>query len=127
MSTELAETKTTELSRVPEHEQFVQPRFHAMEGEDGHELRVWMPGVARNGVEVSLVEDHLEILGRRLDSIPESWRPVFREIDPFDYRLRVRLNLVVDYDRITALVEDGLLALTLPLKDKAKPRAIEIN
>lgn len=127
MSTELAETKSTELSRAPEREYFLQPRFHSTGGEHEHELRVWMPGVAKNGVEVSLVEDHLEIVGRRLDTIPESWQPVFREIEPFDYRLRVRLNLQVDYERIAAHVEDGILTLTLPLKEEARPRTIEIN
>lgn len=127
MSTELAKTKNTELIRVPEHEHFVQPRFHSMEGEDGHELRVWVPGVAKSGVQVSLVDDHLEIVGRRVDTVPETWRPIFREIGQFDYRLRVRLNVEVNYERISAQVEDGVLTLSLPLKEEAKPRMIEIK
>ncbi|MEM7387776.1 MAG: Hsp20 family protein [Verrucomicrobiota bacterium] len=48
-------------------------------------------------------------------------------MDEDDYKLRFRLNGNLDTEKIKAVVEHGLLTLTLPIREEAKPRAIEIS
>lgn len=127
MSTELVESKSAEPGGKAVREEFVQPRFRTIPGKDAYTMEVSMPGVARNGIDVSLVEDSLTIVGRHERHVPENWRPVFLELGDYDYRLRVRLNIKVDQDGIDAHMEDGVLTLTLPIHGEAKPRRIEIH
>jgi len=128
MPTEVIETNAvTENNQAAREEEFSQPRFTSARNQDDVELRVWMPGVSRDGVDVSLDDDQLTIIGRRRDRVPDAWRPLFVELGNYDYRLRVRLNLRVDTDGIKARVEDGVLTLTLPIHGEAKPRRIEVR
>lgn len=125
MSTELVESApvTNELPA----EEYVRPRFASWPGEEAHELEVFMPGVPKDGASVSLVEDQLTIVGCRRDPVPANWRVHFREQSGADYRLRVRLNIPVEQEQIRAVMEDGVLRLTLPIAGEAKPRRIPVS
>jgi len=125
MSTEVAERKKE--GEGTRRETFVRPPFETLPGKDAYELRVRMPGVSRSGVDVAVVDDELTIVGRREDRVPAGWRPVVSELQDVDYRLRVRLNLKVDQEKIAARVEDGILTLQLPIRDAARPRSIEVH
>lgn len=105
---------------------YVRPWYRVAGNGDGHVLHVAMPGVAKSGVEVSLEGDDLTITGHRQDRRPEGWKAVLEELPSPDYRLRLRLNVAVNADRISAQVEDGMLTLTLPVREEAKPRSITI-
>jgi len=106
---------------------YVRPWYRVAGNGDGHVLHVAMPGVSKAGVQVSLEGDDLTITGHRQDRVPEGWKPVFEELPWPDYRLRLRLNVDVDADKISAHVEDGMLTLTLPVREEAKPRSIAVN
>ena len=127
MSTELVKDNPSKQGTKAHREEFVQPRFRTLPGKDAYQLEVLMPGVSSKGIDVSLVEDDLTVVGRRARHVPEEWRPLFLELGDYDYRLRVRLNIKVDQDGIKAHMEDGVLTLTLPIRGEAKPRRIEIH
>ena len=57
----------------------------------------------------------------------EGMKALHRELSPLNYLLRLRLNTPVDEDKMTAKLEDGVLSITLPLKEAAKPRQITVN
>lgn len=126
MSTEVVKSPPAESGKAVPQE-FVQPRFRTIPGEEAYKMEVSMPGVSRSGLEISLVDDSLTIVGHRERHVPEDWRPLFIELGDYDYRLRVRLNIKVDQDGIAAHMEDGVLTLTLPIHGEAKPRRIEIR
>jgi HSP20 family protein len=86
-----------------------------------------LPGVSRDGVDISLKDGTLNIAGSREHGVPEGWRPLRRELPKGDYRLSLRLNVEVNESEISAKVEDGVLDLTLPKADEVKPRRIEVN
>ncbi len=94
---------------------------------DSYEIRVVMPGVSKQGANVSLNGPKLEIVGKRESTPPEDWRPVLTELNWNDYRLNLELNVPVDEAAIKANVEDGVLHLTLPKPEDQKPRTIEIQ
>jgi HSP20 family protein len=129
MTTELAEPETTPIegNATVEPEEFARPQFWSVPGAEEYELHVLMPGVAKDDVSVSLNEDQLTIVGRRAKPVPESWKPHFRETNDLNYRLRVRLNIRVDEEKIEGHMEDGVLRLVLPIHGEAKPRKIKVD
>jgi HSP20 family protein len=86
-----------------------------------------MPGVRREGVDISVDGDSLSITGTRTQTAQEAWRPLRRELPEGDYRLNLRLNVAVKESKISAHVEDGILDLTLPKADEIKARKIKVN
>jgi HSP20 family protein len=103
------------------------PAYDVNENADAFRIQVNLPGVSRDGVDISLEDGTLSITGTRAHRVPEGWRPLRRELLEGDYRLSLRLNVEVDETKIKAKVEDGVLDLTLPKADEVKPRKIEVS
>jgi HSP20 family molecular chaperone IbpA len=103
------------------------PRYSVVSGAEGHELRVVMPGVSKEGVSIQLDGRLLRIEGSRSDRPKPEWRPVLRELAWDDYRLVLELNVQIDEGAIVAEVNDGVLTLRLPKAESAKPRRIEVS
>ncbi|MFU8848779.1 MAG: Hsp20/alpha crystallin family protein [Opitutales bacterium] len=119
--------KTQAGSPVPKQRNWRRPVYEVSENTDAFKVRVLMPGVKRDGVEISIEDETLSIVGTRLATMPEGWRPLRRELPEGDYRLNLRLNVPVNEGKIKARVEDGLLDLTLPKADEVKPRKIKVS
>lgn len=109
-----------------EQRRFRRPIYEVEANAEGYKINVFMPGVAKDGVNIALNGRNLEIEGTRRDRPQESWRPVLTELNWDDYRLRLELNVRVNESAISAQVADGVLRLTLPKADEAKPRRIEV-
>ena len=106
---------------------WVKPSYRAEKVDATYRVRIFMPGVTRTGVNVSVEKDVLTIEGIRSDSVDESWKPVFQEIRSDGYRLQLHLNVDIDADKIEATVRDGVLNLVLPIAEAAKPRTITVS
>jgi HSP20 family molecular chaperone IbpA len=109
-----------------EQRRFRRPIYEVEANADGYNIHVFMPGVAKDGVNIALNGRNLEIEGTRRERPQESWRPVLTELNWDDYRLRLELNVRVNESAISAQVTDGVLRLTLPKAEEAKPRRIEV-
>lgn len=124
---------TTKLDTITAAEQKARvhalrrPRYDVLESDDAFEVKVSMPGVARDGVEISVDGESLSIIGTRTHEAPQGWRPLRRELPEGDYRLNLRLNVAIKEPKIRAHVENGLLDLILPKADEIKPRKIHID
>lgn len=105
---------------------FTKPHYRAKQDEAGYSLRVYVPGVGKSGVTLSLAKDVLTVTAKRTDSCAEGWTPLSRELSTEDYQLRLHLDAKIDADRITAKLEDGVLDVGLPLKEAAQPRIIDV-
>lgn len=103
------------------------PAYDVSETTDAFSVRVNIPGVSRDGVEISIEDQTLNITATRGNHVPEGWRPLRRELPEGDYRLSLRLNVEVNEAKIQAKVEDGVLDLTLPKADEVKPRKIKVS
>ena len=118
------DTNAADVSR--EREQYIVPDVNIYETKEGYLLEAEMPGVAKDGVEITLEESELTMLGRRSDLPPQGAEPVLRETHPLNYRRVFELDPTIDTSKISAKVEQGILTLTLPKAEKVKPRKIEI-
>lgn len=104
------------------------PRYNVEESEHAYTVAVQVPGVNKSGVEVSLENTTLTLTATRNRVKPsESARVLRREIADADYRLNLEVNVPVSREGISAQVVDGVLTLTLPKAEEAKPRRIEVN
>ena len=103
------------------------PVYDVNENTEAFLIRVNLPGVKRDGVDISIEDETLNIVGTRAESAPASWRPLNRELPRGDYRLDLRLNVPINEADIKARVEHGVLELTLPKADEVKPRKIQVS
>lgn len=104
------------------------PALDVEEDEDGFVIHVELPSVAADDVEVSLEEDVLTITGERRfydERSTDDFRRIERSFGRF--HRAVRLPDRVDGERVKATYRDGLLTVTVPKAEDAKPRRIPIT
>ncbi len=104
------------------------PALDVEEDENQFTLYVELPGVKAEDVEVSLEENVLTIAGERrfYDEKPaEGFRRIERHFGRF--HRSVRLPDRVDADGVAAAYSDGMLSVTVPKAEEAKPRRIQIQ
>ena len=105
---------------------FVAPEVNIFETKDEYVLEAEMPGVNKEGLEITLEGSVLTLAGHRSDAEPTG-EAVYRESRPADYRRVFELDPAIDGDRINARVEQGILRLTLPKAERVKPRKIAVT
>jgi HSP20 family protein len=113
--------------RVPvEQQNWFSPEVNIFETKDGYVLEGEMPGVNKEGLEVTLEGNTLTIVGRRAE--PDfGENPVYRESKSGHFRRAFELDPAIDASKISAKMEQGILKLHLPKADKVKPRKIQVS
>jgi len=86
-----------------------------------------MPGVAPDGVDITLERRVLTIRGRSVASEHVEYQRVYNEYANGDYERVFTLSENIDRDRIEATLTDGVLHLVLPKTETAKARRIELK
>jgi HSP20 family protein len=102
------------------------PRYNIQGNAEAYEIRVELPGVPKGNVKLDLEDDILSVRAERSTTVPEGLKALHRELSPLGYLLRLRLNTPVNEEQMTAKLEDGVLTLSLPIKEAAKPRQIPV-
>lgn len=106
--------------------QFLTPPANIHEDKDGYLLEAEMPGVTKEGLEITVENGELVILGRRRPEEKQGTL-VYRESRGFDYRRVFEIDPSIDSNKITARIEQGVLKLHLPKADAVKPRQIQVT
>ena len=107
---------------------YVRPRADITETANSFIVQVEMPGVNRQGLEVTFENGELTLLGHRTPvATPTGTEMLYRESRPSDFRRTFELDQSIDTAGITAALDQGLLTLTLPKAKAAKARKIEIS
>ena len=94
---------------------------------DGWHVRVAVPGIDPDTVRIDLHGNTLKIAGERPASTEKKADSYHSEFayGPFERTFTLPSN--VDADEVSASYNHGMLELTLPLAESAKPRRIEIG
>jgi HSP20 family protein len=117
------------------------PRAQVFETQDGLVMELEMPGLSKESVEVTVENDELTVVGRRptaaeanpsgeAESAPQATPAptvLLRERPEGDYRRTFVLGDRLDPSAITASMVNGLLTITIPKGERAKPRTIEVR
>ena len=107
-------------------EQFVAPAASVQENGDGYLLQVEMPGVNKEGLDISTEGNELTITGRR--SLPTiEGAVIHRESRRDNFRRTFEIDPSIDVNKINAKIEQGLLTVTLPKAEHVKPRKITVS
>jgi len=125
MSATLQKEPHTETQ--PARIEYVTPPVNIYETKSDYVLEAEMPGVNKNGLEVTLEGNEITIHGRRT---PETitGEPLLRERYPTaEFRRVFEIDPVLDTAKITAKVEHGLLTLVLPKSSRQQPRRIAVG
>jgi len=102
------------------------PVANIFETKDGYVLEAEMPGVGKAGLEVTVENNELTLVGRRTDPALAG-DIVYRESRDLDYRRVFDLDPSIDTGKISAKIESGIVTLTLPKAESVKPRKIAIT
>ena len=105
---------------------YLTPLANILETKDGYVLEAEMPGVSKEGLEITVTNGELVIIGRRTPAEAHG-QPVYRESRTADYRRVFEFDASVDAAKITAKIDRGVLTLTLPKSESVKPRKIVVN
>jgi HSP20 family protein len=103
------------------------PTADIFETEDALTVVLEMPGVDRNNIDVNVENGVLMIEGRIDFSKYEGLQPVYSEYNIGPFRRSFRISSRIDQDKIKAEMRDGVITLTLPKAEQAKPRRIEVR
>jgi HSP20 family protein len=123
MNTLTRETREDDRAQA---ERFIAPPASVIEGADGYTLEVEMPGVTKDGLDISFENNDLTIIGRR--SLPAvEGMLIHHESRPDNFRRTFELDPSIDANKISAKIEQGLVTLTLPKAEHVKPRKITVS
>jgi HSP20 family molecular chaperone IbpA len=105
----------------------LKPAYQLAETPEAWSLTTYLPGVTKEGLEVTAEEGHITIRGRRQWQKPEGWTSLYRESYDAPYALTLEHDNTVDAERIQAELKDGVLRVSLPKAEALKPRKIAVN
>ena len=101
------------------------PALDLYQNNDNVIARVELPGMRKEDIEISLHDGMLTISGERKSESDEKAERTERYVGKF--RRSVSLPTAVNSDKVTANYRDGILTVTLPKAEEAKPKQIQVN
>src|SRR5215831_20978238 len=85
---------------------YVTPEVNILETKDGYVLEAEMPGVNKDGLEITLEDTEITITGhRKMEPLPGS--VLFRESNEADYRRVFELDPAIDTSKVSARMDQG--------------------
>jgi HSP20 family protein len=91
------------------------PPVDLYEDKDNTYVRVELPGVSREAINVELADGYLNVGATRKNGETS-----------YDLKRSVVVPEAVQTDKIAAIYENGVLTVTLPKQEQAKPRKIDV-
>jgi HSP20 family protein len=125
MTTTTSETAPANAAKTPERIRYVTPAVTICEDADGYTIESEMPGVAKDGVHVTVENGELVFTGAKAP------RPagtcLHGETACADYRRVFDLDPAIDTEKISARMDQGVLLLRLPKVPDKKTRRIVVG
>ncbi|MBN2617596.1 MAG: Hsp20/alpha crystallin family protein [Spirochaetales bacterium] len=89
------------------------------------ELTLEMPGINKDNLDIKIDKDTLIIDAKRgIKEATGEYR--IREIDDRDYHHEFTIDDTIDRDKVDAVANNGVVTITLGIKESKKPRKIEV-
>ena len=104
------------------------PALDVRELDDRFEVTLDLPGIDPDAVSVTFEDGTLTVSGKREfsnEQKDETWHRIERSFGTFARTLR--LPRTIDSERIEASFDKGVLTVSVPKTDQAKPRTIEVK
>jgi HSP20 family protein len=104
------------------------PAIDLFEDKDNLVVKAELPGLKKEDIDISLHEGLLTVSGERKEEKKEESTETYRsERYVGRFQRTFSLPFAVDENKITATYKDGVLTVTLPKTEEAKPKQIVVN
>lgn len=103
------------------------PAVDVLENEAGITLKADLPGVSRENLHIRVDGETLTIEGQLNLGDLKELDPVYAEVRTAQYRRSFVLSRDLDTAKIDASMKNGVLTLTVPKLEQAKPRRIAVR
>jgi HSP20 family protein len=108
----------------------VSPAMDMVENEDGFLVSVDLPGVEKKDLEISVADNVLTVKGEKKaasEKKDENSRFYRKESWEGSFQRTISLPQGVDAAKIDAKMHDGVLQISLPKREEAKPKQIAVS
>jgi HSP20 family protein len=105
----------------------IKPAYEIKETDDAFGVIVQLPGITKDGLELTAEQDQCRIVGRRTWKQPESWTALYRESAEVPFELVLEHENTIDLEKIHAELHDGVLRVSLPKAEAIKPCKIAVS
>lgn len=124
----LFEAPLAELTRSAQLLSGWTPALDMYEDKDNFFVKAKLPGMKKEDIELSLHDGSLSISGERKSESKHEDAEVYRAERFFGrFQRTVTLPTPVAVDKVKAQYKDGILTVTLPKTEEAKPKHIDVN
>ena len=104
------------------------PALDVFEDKDNLVVKAEVPGMKKEEIEISLHDGMLTIGGERKSQTESNGDSATRtERFTGKFRRSITLPTRVDANKVNATYKDGILTVTLPKAEEAKPKQIQVN
>jgi len=103
------------------------PPLELVDKDDQVIVTAVLPGVERDEISLTALGDTLTIAGEKKLPATEGVTYIRHERPHGKFRRLVDMPYSIDQSKITATYKDGILTITLPKAEEAKPRQIEVE
>lgn len=102
------------------------PLLNISSNENGIEVEAYIPGVEPGNVDISLEDGYLQISGKLETPVRKTNRNFLQEVISGEFSRKIKLNETVDTSNITAEMKNGVLYISIPRAESAKPKKIKV-
>jgi len=128
MNTELTKIKKDAYNN---EEYVLVPPVDIYETENEFVIKAEMPGVNKEGINITLDNNELEISGKINGVLPSNLQDEnnlkYSEFRLHNYHRKFSVGDSIDRNTLTAALDNGILTLTLPKREEVKPKKIEVK
>jgi HSP20 family protein len=103
------------------------PPADVLEDSDGITLRLDMPGVSKDRLNIQADKNTLVIEGEVQIAMPQGMEALYAEIQSTRYRRSFTLSGELDADKTVANVSNGVLSVSIPKRAELRPRKIQVS
>jgi len=104
------------------------PAVDVVEENDRYLVHCEIPGMAESDIDVQLADNVLTIKGTKEEKEEDTGKRWFkRETWYGSFQRTIPLPAGIDNEKIEAVLENGVLSLTLPKKEEVKPKQISVK
>jgi HSP20 family protein len=104
------------------------PAVDVYEDKDSLQVKAELPGLKKEDIEISLQDGYLTVSGERKEEKKQEGADVYRsERWVGRFQRSISLPCSVEAEKIKATYNEGVLTVTLPKAEEAKPKQIPIS
>lgn len=105
----------------------VKPNFKATKTDTGAELKIDLPGVGKDKLNIKSEENRLTVNAEKSQTVNHDWQLISDSKVATHYELKLETSSDLDLSTTVAKLENGVLTLSIQKHQKSLPREISIS